>query len=422
MLGKKAVVISLQDDNHELCHLAASLRYQVHHVFVQHRNTPAVAGYIGPGKIKELRQYIDDNDIDVLLVNGELRPSQWYNLERSLEIIVYDRLRLILDIFADRAQRREAQLQVQWASLQYERPFIKELIHRTKMGEHPGFMAGGEYPVASYYEMIKKQMRKIQQELGKIEVQREARRRHRVDQGFYLISIAGYTNAGKSCLLNQLTDETTLVEEQLFSTLSTTTRRLKQESNDKTIPMLVTDTVGFIQNLPHWLVKAFHSTLEEIELSDVVILLIDGSNSNETIRKKTSTSLREMNSMANTPRIVVGLNKADLVTDRQRKDRETALYTLIEKYPFVWLSAETGYNIDKLVTTIYNMLPEKIHMEITFPKKMTKKTVAAVLQEDVGLSRIDNSNEEKAYVWCSARSKDKVIGRLEKRGLSIRVI
>jgi len=299
---------------------------------------------------------------------------------------------------------------------------MKELIHRTKKGEHPGFMAGGEYPVANYYEMIKKQMKKIQKELGKIEVQREARRRHRVAQGFYLISIAGYTNAGKSCLLNKLTDATTRVEEQLFSTLSTTTRRIKQRFNDKSIPLLITDTVGFIQDLPHWLVKAFHATLEEIELSDIAILLIDGSNSSETMRKKAVTSLHELNSMENTPHIIVGLNKADLVTDRQRKEQETVLESIIGTDPFVWLSAKTGYNIDKLIATLYNVLPEKIHLEITVPKKMTKKTVATVLKKEIGILHIDNSNNRRVKVWCSARSKEKVIGRLEKRGLNVRVI
>jgi GTP-binding protein HflX len=422
MPDAKAAIISLHNDNKELCNLAASLKYEVIKIFVQRRHQPSAAGYIGPGKIKEIREYIEKTGIDAALVNGELRPSQWYNLERELEIKVYDRLRLILDIFADRAQRKEARLQVQWASLQYERPFIKELIHRTKIGEHPGFMAGGEYPVANYYEMIKKQMKKIQEELKKIEGRRKARRQHRLEKGFYLIAIAGYTNAGKSRLLNRLTDESIPVDGRLFSTLSTTTRRMQQKSHDGTVPLLITDTVGFIQDLPHYVIKAFHATLEEIELSDVVVLLVDGSDTIDGIRKKTVTSLHELRSMGHTPKVVVGLNKADLLTDEQQLERELAVSDLLGDQPLVWLSAKTGYNIDQLVDLIYTTLPKKIHMEVTFPSRMTEKSLATILQENVEIAQIDNGTEDRVYVWCSARVKDKVMGRLQKRGFAVRII
>ncbi len=168
-------------------------------------------------------------------------------------------------------------MQVRLAELQYEKPFVRELIHRARNGEHPGFMAGGEYQVDDYFEMIKKQMKKIRGNLEKIRDEREVRRKHRRISGFYLVSLAGYTNVGKSSLLNLLSGEKVKVEGKLFSTLSTTTRKIKNNN----FPILLTDTVGFIQNLPAWIIDAFHSTLEEIEVSDIIILMVDADYSEE---------------------------------------------------------------------------------------------------------------------------------------------
>lgn len=230
MENKKTIIISLQDDNDELERLAESLDYDVVKIFVQHHSAPNRSFYIGKGKIKEVKEYLEKNDIvDCAIVNGKLTPSQWYNMEKELNIRVYDRIRLILDIFADRAKRKEAKLQVKLAYLRYEKPYIKELVNRIRAGEHPGFMAGGEYDVANYYEMIKKQIKKIRKELEKIEKERESHYEYRWKKGYYLITIAGYTNAGKSSLLNSLTGENVKVEERLFSTLSTTTRAIKKE-------------------------------------------------------------------------------------------------------------------------------------------------------------------------------------------------
>ena len=139
-------------------------------------------------------------------------------------------------------------------------------------------MAGGEYQVDDYYETIKKQVKRIKEELENIRNQREVRRRHRHTGGFYLVSLAGYTNAGKSSLLNLLSHENIYVEDKLFSTLSTTTRKI----NGANIPILLTDTVGFIKNLPVYIIDAFHSTLEEIEVADVVLLIVDVSEKKES--------------------------------------------------------------------------------------------------------------------------------------------
>ena len=195
---KNAVIISITNDFSEIKQLAKTLGYKTVKTFYQKREKPDVNNFIGSGKVEEIKEFMEncDQKIHILIVDSDLKPSQWFNLEKTLKIDVYDRIRLILAIFEQRAERKEAKLQVKLAQLQYERPFVRELIHRARAGEHPGFMAGGEYQVDDYYEMIKKQMKKIRNDLRGIRDEREIRRRHRFKSGFCLVSLAGYTNAG----------------------------------------------------------------------------------------------------------------------------------------------------------------------------------------------------------------------------------
>ena len=232
---KTAILISLDDSISEIVQLANTLGYTILKEFIQHRTNPDVNFYIGCGKVDEIKEFLEDAEesVDLVIVNGELKPSQWFSLEKKLETKVYDRIRLILAIFEEHAERREALLQVKLAQLQYERPYVRELIHRAKAGEHPGLMAGGEYQVDDYYEMIKRQTKKIREDLQKIRENRELQRQTRYKSGFYSVSLAGYTNAGKSSLMNLLSGEKVKVEEQLFSTLSTTTRSITQKTKRK---------------------------------------------------------------------------------------------------------------------------------------------------------------------------------------------
>ena len=154
---KKAIIVSIDNAVSEIIQLADTLEYSVVKEFIQKRKLPDVNFYVGSGKLDEIKEFINDSEepIDLIIINGELRPSQWFSLEKKLSIDVYDRLRLILAIFEDHAERKEARLQVKLAQLHYERPYVRELIHRARDGEHPGLMAGGEYQVDDYYEMIK---------------------------------------------------------------------------------------------------------------------------------------------------------------------------------------------------------------------------------------------------------------------------
>lgn len=408
---ENAIVVSLNTDVSEIKQLADSLDYCVVEEFFQRKQIPDVNSYMGPGKVTEIKEFIEgfDDDIHLVIVDGELKPSQWFFLEKKLGVNVFDRIRLILAIFENRADRKEAKLQVKLAQLQYERPFIRELIHRARSGEHPGLMAGGEYQVDDYYEMIKKQTKKIRNSLKKIRNERELRRQHRHRGGFYLVSLAGYTNAGKSSLLNLLSDENVKVEGKLFSTLSTTTRRLKDEN----VPVLLTDTVGFIQNLPAIIVDAFHSTLEEIELADVVLLVVDISEEKNIVGNKLRVSLDELVELGVTSSIVVVCNKIDLLTKNEIEDKIDYLRSNVLKddKKIVCISVENKDNIDVLLDVLYESLPHLFRFSIKLPFDKKSQSLISWIYEKANVLDISYDDCIIVSVESDAGVKDKIVSR-----------
>ncbi|UCF12404.1 MAG: GTPase HflX [Thermoplasmatales archaeon] len=414
---KNAIIVSINDNISEINKLADSLDYNVVKEFIQHRKIPDVNFYIGSGKVDDVREYIDSSleDIDLIIVDGELKPSQWFTLEKKLQVDVYDRIRLILAIFEERAERKEAKLQVKLAQLQYERPYVRELIHRARAGEHPGFMAGGEYQVDDYYEMIKKQMKKIRGDLKKIRSDRELHRQTRYKSGFYLVSLAGYTNAGKSSLLNILSGEKIKVEGKLFSTLSTTTRRIQKRVNGKKAPILLTDTVGFIENLPSWIIDAFHSTLEEIEVADVVVLVTDGSEDKEIVEKKLRVSLNELTDLGVTTSVVIALNKIDLI---EKEKVDTLLYyldqqDLLNDRLCVPVSVKEKKGIDLLLENIYKSLPHVIEMTLKLPLNKTSQAFVSQLYKKTRVSHINYNHSITINIECNSKIRKKIQSKCE---------
>ena len=410
LINVEGIILSIKDDVKELIRLAESIGYNIKEIFIQKRERPTPY-YLGKGKIEEIKNFVKENGIEIAIVNDALRPSQWFNLEKTLGINVYDRIRLILEIFSDRAKRKEAKLQVKLAKLRYEKPFVRELFHRIKKGERPGFLAGGEYVIADYYEMIKKQMRKIKEELRKIEEERKIRRALRRERGFYLVSIAGYTNAGKSSLLNYLTGEKVVVEERVFSSLSPNTSKMKGK---RAIPLLFTDTVGFIRDLPHWIIDAFHSTLEEIALADVILLLVDGSEEINEIMEKISISLREIYALKDDANIIIALNKIDLISKEETMRKVEKIEKEIKK-KCVPISAKTGENVDILLEEIYNAIPKPLEMEITVPIQYLDSFISW-LYNNAEIYTFDFDGVAKIRLKCSERAKNKIIGKCKKLG------
>ena len=419
MNQKNSIVVSLNDDITEIIDLADSLGYKNVKTFIQRRKVPDVNNFIGPGKVEEIKEFIEEyeKNIDLIIVDGELKPSQWFTLEKKLNKDVYDRIRLILAIFEERADRKEARLQVRLAQLQYERPFVRELIHRARAGEHPGFMAGGEYQVDDYYEMIKKQMKKIRGNLDKIRNERDVRRQHRHISGFCLVSLAGYTNAGKSSFLNMLSGEKVKVEGRLFSTLSTTTRKI----SDKNLPILMTDTVGFIQNLPAWIIDAFHSTLEEIEVADIVLLVVDAGENEETVEKKLKVSMDELIEIGVTSPIIIALNKIDLLPEKEIDTRIEHLQKLdfINERKLIPISVKNNKNIDILMNTIYESLPQLTKVKLKLPANEKTQSFISWIYEKAKVSDISYDNQVTVSVVCSTMIKDKIISKCNELNGSV---
>ena len=308
----------------ELKKLAESAGYQVVAQFEQTRK-PDSRYQIGAGKVEELAALVNEKGAEKLIFDNPLKTVQNYNLAKATKIEAIDRFQLILEIFTKRATTTEAKLQIQLAEQQYELAHAKERVRLAKMKEQPGFMGLGTYEADVYHEAVKRQVQTIQKKLKKIREKRVLHRERRAELGFSSISLAGYTNAGKSSLFNALTEAAARVDNSLFTTLSTTTRLLELSGRK----FLLTDTVGFIDRLPLRLIEAFHSTLEETIYSDLIVLVIDISEPIETIEKKNSICLETIDRIgASGVPIITALNKIDRL---EKKETNQKLEKLKEK-------------------------------------------------------------------------------------------
>jgi len=331
---------------------------------VEQIREPDARYQIGAGKVKELAELVRETGAQKIIFDNPLKSVQAYNLAKATGVEAIDRFQLILEIFSRRATTTEAQLQIQLAKMQYELAHAKERVRLARMGEQPGFMGLGSYEVDVYHEAVKKQVHTIRKKLKKIREKRVLHRERRAELGFPSISLAGYTNAGKSSLFNAITEENVPVDKSLFTTLSTTTR-LVEFSKKK---FLLTDTVGFIDRLPLTLIDAFHSTLEETIYSDLILLVVDISEPIYVIEKKLAVCLETIERIeaSGIPLITV-LNKIDLITETEMRQK---LGFLIEKTPNpVCISALQKTNLDLLKQKIMGILKNYVRASIIIPLK-----------------------------------------------------
>ncbi len=424
--NKKCILISLDKNVSELNDLAKSLEFVVDNIFIQQRYNPHPKYFIGKGKITEINDYIKENDIDTVIINSSLKPSQQYNLENFLGITVYDRIRLILEIFADRAHSEEAKLQVELARFQYEIPLLRDWIHKARYGEKPGFMAGGEYEVAQYYEISRRRIKKIKGRLKNIEKERDLHRKHRKKSGYFLVSIVGYTNAGKSTIFNMISGEEVDVEDRLFTTLSTTTRSIRKINR----PILITDTVGLIDNLPHWIIESFHSTLEEIFLADVILFIIDISESASEINRKLKTGFDVLLPDLNPTKIILVFNKIDRLDNYNEFDTsdEEELNIIIDKIKdniklehdvgaIVSVSALDNTYKERIIQTILDTTEYPIELTLVIPNIPESQGFINWLHENVEVISIEYQENITIILKCRERDEGyitKVCMKLKK--------
>ena len=394
-------VDSGEADTEEVRDLARAAGYDVVGEITQTR-TEDPAYHLGQGKVTRLANAVAREGTTTVIFDNQLGPYQTYNIGNELPtgVTVIDRFRLILEIFGQRARTRKAQLQVELAELRYELPRAEAKASLAKRDERPGFMGLGEYD-ESREEDIKKQIANIGDELESIEETEQRRRKQRRESGFDLVALAGYTNAGKSTLLRRLAedldvdqnedihpdlDTTAESEDRLFTTLGTTTRRAAVGKRE----VLVTDTVGFIQDLPHWLVESFKSTLDSVYRADLVLLVVDISEPVEEIREKLVTSHDTLYERNEAP-IVTVLNKTDKVEDTEIRRKREALSALAPNP--VAVSAAEGLNVDALADRIDAELPDYERERLVLP--MTDETMSVVswIHDHAHVDTVDYGDE-----------------------------
>lgn len=315
---------------------------------LQKLNKVESATFVGTGKLEEIKEICVSQEIDLIIADSELTPTQIKNLERECDVRVIDRTTLILDIFASRAKSREGKLQVELAQLKYLLPRLSgKGIELSRLGGGIGTRGPGETKLETDRRHIHRRMETLKSQLKDVENHRQRLRERRDKDGVITVAIVGYTNAGKSTLMNYLTDAGVLAQDKLFATLDPTSRALKLPSG---VTVMLIDTVGLVRRLPHGLVEAFKSTLEEAALSDIILNVCDASSDEAQVHTEVTAELLAELGCGDTPIINV-YNKCDKLSPLEiGADSEKTVH----------ISAREGKGIDKLLEAIDNNLPVRI--------------------------------------------------------------
>ena len=269
---------TINENVEELKNLTISAGADVEEILCHKQDKPNPKYFISTGKLEEIKNIVDNKEIELVIFDNEITPTQQRNLQLKLDTKVLDRTALILDIFAQRAHSREGKLQVELAQLNYLLPrLMGKGIELSRLGGGIGTRGPGETKLEVDRRKIRKRISLLEKKIYQISVQRDTQRKKREEKNIFQIALVGYTNSGKSTLLNATTDSDAYVEDKLFSTLDSTTRKLKIYPNSE---VLISDTVGFIEKLPHQLIASFKSTLEEVKRTDLLLLVVDISNTN----------------------------------------------------------------------------------------------------------------------------------------------
>ncbi len=357
--------VQLEDDDttkslDELAELARTAGAETVGRIIQAREYAHPSTYIGKGKLDEARIMIAQLDATGIICDDELSPAQLKNLEDILDTKVMDRTMVILDIFAARASTSEGKLQVEMAQLKYRMTRLAGLgTTLSRLGGGIGTRGPGEKKLETDRRIIKDRLSKLSNELKEVENHRNVLRARRVNTTTPVVAIVGYTNAGKSTLLNKLSDAGVLSEDKLFATLDTTTRSKVLPNGEK---VLLTDTVGFIRKLPHHLIQAFRSTLEEAKYADILVHVVDASNPDCEHQIKTVYETLKSLNVEDKP-VITLLNKCDITDGTYILKDENADAT-------IRISARTGYGLDEFMQKLQEIIMEnRIELNKVFSYK-----------------------------------------------------
>ncbi len=352
----------------ELYDLAESAGAEVVGSVIQKLEKPVSATFLGTGRLAEVCELCQNQEIDLIIADSELTPNQIKNIEDETDVRVIDRTMLILDIFALRANSKEGKLQVEIAQLRYMLPRLTgKGVQMSRLGGGIGTRGPGESKLETDKRHIRRKIEALKEQLGEIERHREQLRKRRKKDGIITIAIVGYTNAGKSTLMNYLTDAGVLEKDQLFATLDPTSRALKLPNG---VTVMLIDTVGLVRRLPHHLVKAFRSTLEEAATADIILNVCDASSEEALLHLEVTNDLLQSLGCADTP-IVTVFNKSDLVDNKS---------FAVDTSNSVHISAKKGEGIESLLKAIEDNLPVRVkRVELLLP--FSKGSLSAEIRQ-----------------------------------------
>lgn len=378
----------------------------------QRRDTPDVRTFVGAGKVDEIRRRVQDDCVDLVVFDDPLSPAQQRNLERTVDprtfgdpvVRIIDRSQLILDIFAQRAQSIEGKLQVELAQLEYLLPRLTR--HWTHLSRQRGGGVGTRGPGETQLEVDRRRVRErvamLRRRLREVARTRDLHRRERAEVPFPTVALVGYTNAGKSTLMNALTGADVLIDDRLFATLDPTVRRLELE---KAGTVLLSDTVGFIHKLPHQLVEAFKSTLEEVRSADLLLHVIDASNPEHEVHMRVVDEVLEEIGAHDAP-VVLVWNKIDRLADG---DRAVTLQEC-RRYEGVAVSARAGEGLGEVRTAVDRQLSRGAR-EVEFLIPFARGEVLARVHRE---GRVLERQDEETGTRITALVTQKLAGQIEK--------